>query len=105
MQIAVLGIDLGKNGCSVVGLDTTDCAVLKRSLHHDDAIELAAGMPDCLLAIKACCRVNHLSRILRDQGHQVRLMPPGYVRPLSISVKYFPKNGVQKFLAENEVFS
>ena len=74
MQIAVLGIDLGKNSCSVVGLDTTGRVVLKRRLHRDGVMKLAAGMPSCVMAMEACCGAHHLGRILRDQGHEVRLM-------------------------------
>ncbi len=41
MQIAVLGIDLGKNSCSVVGLDASGRVVLRRRLHRDGVIRLA----------------------------------------------------------------
>jgi transposase len=81
MQIAVLGIDLGKNSCSVVGLDTTGRVVLKRRLHRDGVVKLAAGLPSCVMAMEACCGAHHLGRILRDHGHEVRLMSPEYVRP------------------------
>src|ERR671916_828048 len=81
MQIAVLGIDLGKNSCSVVGLDAAGRVVLRRRLHRDGVIELAAGLPRCVVAMEACCGAHHLGRVLRDQGHRVRLMSPEYVRP------------------------
>ncbi len=81
MQIAVLGIDLGKNSCSVVGLDASGRVVLRRRLHRDGVIRLAAGLPRCVMAMEACCGAHHLARRLRDQGHEVRLMSPEYVRP------------------------
>src|SRR3712207_5691335 len=81
MRIAVLGIDLGKNSCSVVGLDATGHVVLKRRLRRDGMVKLAAGLPACVMAMEACCGAHHLGRVLREQGHQVRLMPPEYVRP------------------------
>ncbi len=81
MQIAVLGIDLGKNSCSVVGLDGTGRVVLKRRLHRDGVVKLAAGLPPCVMAMEACCGAHHLGRTLREQGHGVRLMSPEYVRP------------------------
>src|SRR3712207_2968675 len=81
MQIAVLGIDLGKNSCSVVGLDASGRVVLRRRLHRDGVIELAAGRPRCVVAMEACCGAHHLGRVLQSQGHQVRLMSPEYVRP------------------------
>jgi transposase len=45
MQIAVLGIDLGKKTCSVVGLDGTGRVVLRRRLQRHSVIELAAELP------------------------------------------------------------
>jgi transposase len=81
MQIAVLGIDLGKNSCSVVGLDASGRVVLRRRLHRDGVIRLAAGLPRCVMAMEACCGAHHLGRVLQSQGHQVRLMSPEYVRP------------------------
>jgi transposase len=81
MQIAVLGIDLGKNSCSVVGLDAAGRVVLRRRLHRDGVVKLAAGLPSCVVAMEACCGAHHLGRLLRDQGHQIRLMSPEYVRP------------------------
>jgi hypothetical protein len=50
MQIAVLGIDLGKNSCSVVGLNQAGRVVLRRRLHRDRVINLAAGMSGCVMA-------------------------------------------------------
>ena len=81
MQIAVLGIDLGKNSCSVVGLDATGRVVLRRRVSRDGVVKLAAGLPRCVVAMEACCGAHHLGRVLRDQGHRVRLMSPEYVRP------------------------
>jgi transposase len=81
MQIAVLGIDLGKNSCSVVGLDVSGRVVLRRRLHRDGVVKLAAGLSSCMMAMEACCGAHHLGRTLREQGHQVRLMSPEYVRP------------------------
>jgi transposase len=81
MSIAVLGIDLGKNSCSVVGLDGTGKVVLRRRMQRDSVIKVASGLVPCVVGMEACCGAHHLGRILREQGHQVRLMSPEYVRP------------------------
>ena len=81
MEIAVLGIDLGKNSCSVVGLDGTGRVVLRRRMQRDGVIKFASALTPCVMAMEACCGAHHLGRILRDHGHQVRLMSPEYVRP------------------------
>jgi len=81
MQIAVLGIDLGKNSCSLAGLDNAGRVVMRRRLRRESVIKFAASLPPCIVAMEACCGSHHLGRILRAQGHQVRLMSPEYVRP------------------------
>jgi transposase len=81
MQIAVLGIDLGKNSCSVAGMDTAGRIVLRRRTTRDGVIKLASRLPPCVIAMEACCGAHHLGRTLQGIGHQVRLMSPEYVRP------------------------
>jgi transposase len=87
MQIAVLGIDIGKNSCSIAGLDASGRIVLRRRLRRESVIKLAADLPLCVMAMESCCGAHHLGRILREQGHQVRLMSPEYVRPYVKSQK------------------
>jgi transposase len=55
--------------------------VLRRRLHRDGVVKLAAGLTKCVMAMEACCGAHHLGRRLSDLGHQVRLMSPEYVRP------------------------
>ena len=81
MSVAIIGIDLGKTVCSVVGLDAAGAVVLRRRMRRQTVIELGAGLPRCVFAMEACCGAHLMGRILADQGHQVRLMSPEYVRP------------------------
>ncbi len=74
MEIAVLGVDLGKNSCSVVGLDGTGKVVMRRRMQRDSVIKFACKLTPCVVAMEACCGAHHLGRIVRDHGHQVRLM-------------------------------
>ena len=50
MDIHVLGIDLGKNSCSVVGLDPTGRVVLRRRMRRESIVGLAAKLPGCVVA-------------------------------------------------------
>jgi transposase len=81
MQIAVLGIDLGKNSCSVAGQDATGRVVLRKRMRRESVVKLTAELPPCIVAMEACCGAHHLARVMQAQGHQVRLMSPEYVRP------------------------
>ena len=69
MPIAVLGIDVGKNSCSVAGLDEAGRVVLRRRLRRDGVVRLSANFPACVMALEACCGAHHLGRFLRAQGH------------------------------------
>ena len=69
MDISVLGVDLGKNVCSVVGLDASGAVVMRRKV------------PPCVVGMEACCGAHHLGRVLAAHGHDIRLMSPEYVRP------------------------
>lgn len=81
MTIMILGIDLGKNSCSVAGLDADGKVVLRRRMQPKTIVGFASKLPPCTVAMEACCGAHHLSRLLSDQGHEVRLMSPEYVRP------------------------
>jgi transposase len=81
MEIAVLGIDLGKNSCSLVGLDQAGAVVKRRRMRPESIPAFTKAMPTCVVAMEACCGAHHLGRLLAAQGHTVRLMSPEYVRP------------------------
>ena len=52
MQIGILGIDLGKNSCSVAGLDGSGRVVLRRRMHRDAVVKLASGLAPCVMAME-----------------------------------------------------
>src|SRR4029077_5141040 len=81
MKISVLGVDLGKNVCSVVGLDALGAVVLRRRAKRETLIALAAKLPPCVVAMEACCGAHHLGRVFAAHGHDGRVMSPEYVRP------------------------
>jgi transposase len=80
-DVQILGVDLGKNSCSVVGLDATGHVLLRRRMRREGVVALAAKLPGCVIAMEACCGAHHLGRLLVARGHEVRLMSPEYVRP------------------------
>lgn len=79
--IATLGIDLGKNSCSLAGLDASGAVVLRRLMTREGLIKFAAALPACVVAMEACCGAHFLGRTFEGQGHTVRLMSPEYVAP------------------------
>jgi len=81
MSIVILGVDLGKNACSVVGVDAAGAVVVRRSMRRQTLIDYVAKLPACVVAMEACCGAHHLGRLFAANGHEIRLMSPEYVRP------------------------
>src|SRR4029450_13499037 len=81
--IAVIGIDIGKNSCHVVGLDERGAIALRQKWSRGQVETRFANMPSCLIGMEACVGAHLLSRRLRALGHDARLMPAKYVRPYS----------------------
>ena len=81
MTIALLGVDLGKNSVSIVGLDGRGVVVLRRRVTRESLMTLLAKLPPSKVAMEACGGAHYIGRAAQALGHEVRLMPPDYVRP------------------------
>lgn len=81
MKIVILGIDLGKTVCSVAGLDESGQVILRKRVRRDRLGALLVNLPPCTVAMEACCGAHHVGRQAQALGHEIRLMPPEYVRP------------------------
>jgi transposase len=82
-EIAVIGIDIGKNSFHVVGLDRRGAIVLRQKWSRGQVEARLSKLPPCLIGMEACVGAHHLSRKLTSLGHDARLMPAKYVRPYS----------------------
>jgi transposase len=82
-EIAVIGIDIGKNSFHIVGLDRRGAIVLRQKWSRGQVETRLANLPPCLIGMEACVGAHHLSRKLTSLGHDARLMPAKYVRPYS----------------------
>jgi len=80
-NLAVIGLDIAKNVFQVHGADAEGRCVLRRRLRRAEVITFFARLPKALVGIEACPSGHHWARELRSLGHDVRLIPPQYVRP------------------------
>jgi transposase len=80
MQISTIGIDIAKNVFQVHGVDAAGKPVLKKQLRRGQILEFFGKLPPCLIGMEACATSHHWARELRKLGHDVRLMPPSYVK-------------------------
>lgn len=77
MSILILSIDLGKNSCSIGGIDASGAVVVRRRMRRDGVIAFAAKLSPCIMAMEACCGAHHMGRALAELGHEIRLMMCG----------------------------
>ena len=70
-----------KNLFQVHGADAQGRPVLKRKLAREKVREFFADLPPRLVGLEACAAAHYWARELAKLGHEVRLMPPQYVRP------------------------
>ncbi len=81
MEITTIGLDLAKCVFQVHGVDATGQVVLRRSLRRAQMLPFFARLPSCLVGMEACGTSHYWARELIKLGHQVRQMPPAYVKP------------------------
>src|SRR3712207_1035341 len=81
MHVATIGLDLAKHVFQVHGVDAEGRPVLRKRLRRSEVAAFFAALPPCLVGMEACATAHHWARELRRLGHEVRLMPPAYVKP------------------------
>ena len=79
--VAVVGVDLAKSVFQVHGIDEQGEVVLRRKLSRSKLLSFFANLPGCLVGMETCASANYWARELIGLGHEVRLMPPQYVKP------------------------
>lgn len=80
MEITTIGLDIAKNVFQVHGVDREGRAVLRRKVKRDQLLVLLGDLDPCLIGIEACATAHYWARQLQALGHEVRLMPPAYVK-------------------------
>src|ERR1039458_1681680 len=81
MKLHVVGIDLGKTVFHLVGLDSTGRVVIRKKCSRTQLLVFTANLQVQLIGMESCSGSHFLGRALREQGHEVRLMPAQYVKP------------------------
>ena len=79
--ITTIGLDIAKSVFQVHGVDAEGHVVIRRQLKRRYVLAFLQKLPPCLVGIEACASSHHWSRELQALGHNVRLMPPAYVKP------------------------
>jgi Transposase len=81
MSEITIGIDISKHVFQLHGVDAAGKVVLCRRLRRGQVVAFFAAVPPCLVGMEACGTAHFWAREIAAFGHDVRLMPPGYVKP------------------------
>ncbi len=80
MQISTVGIDLAKRVFQIHGVDQDGNIILRKQLRRAQVLSFFAKLPPCLVGMEACGTSHYWAREIGTLGHEVRLMPPQYVK-------------------------
>ena len=80
MKITTVGVDLAKNVFQVHGVDEAGEVVVRKTLRRRQMTSFFSKLEPCLIGMEACGTSHHWARELSGLGHQVKLMPPAYVK-------------------------
>jgi transposase len=76
-----IGLDIAKNFFQVHAVDAAGRVVLRRKLSRGEVISFFKAQPRALVGIEACGTGHYWAREIAALGHEVRLLPPTYVKP------------------------
>jgi transposase len=80
-EISTIGLDLAKNVFQAHGADASGSVLFRKKLRRHQVLTFFAAQPSCTVAMEACGSSHYWAREIRRLGHQVRLIPPAYVKP------------------------
>lgn len=79
-EVSTIGVDIAKSVFQVHGIDADSAVLIRKRISRAKFLEFFAGLPPCLVGMEACATAHRWARELKKLGHDVRLMPPTYVK-------------------------
>ncbi|MGL5116853.1 MAG: IS110 family transposase [Beijerinckiaceae bacterium] len=79
-SVTTVGLDIAKHVFQVHAIDAAGRVLAAKAIKRKDVLAFFASLPPCLVGLEACGTSHHWGRELMALGHEVRLMPPAYVK-------------------------
>ena len=80
-EVTTIGLDIAKSVFQAHGADASGSVVFRKRLSRARLLTFFAALPPSMVAMEACAGAHHWGRELIKLGHEVRLIPPAYVKP------------------------
>ena len=80
-EVGLIGIDLAKRSFQIHGARADGSVAYRRKLSREKLLGFLASQPPCTVAMEACASAHYWGREIAALGHEVRLVPPIYVKP------------------------
>lgn len=80
-EVSMIGLDLAKTTFQAHGENADGSVAFRKKLRREKVMAFFASQPRCTVAMEACASAHFWARSLQELGHEVRLVPPRYVKP------------------------
>ena len=80
-QVVTIGLDIAKSVFQLHGVDAAGAVVLRKRLTRSRMLPFFEKQAPCIVGVEACGSAHYWARELSRFGHEVRLIPPSYVKP------------------------
>ncbi len=81
MNVSTVGLDLAKNVFQVHALNEAGEVIVRKALRRRQVMPFFSRLEPCLIGMEACGTSHFWAREIAALGHEVKLMPPAYVKP------------------------
>ena len=80
-DVHIIGLDIAKNSFHAHAAAVDGTALFSKALPRGRVLNVLGKLQPCIVALEACAGAHHWGREITALGHEVRLIPPQYVKP------------------------